>query len=182
DNVRVPVGNRVGPENEGWSVAKSLLAHERLNGARASDTRRALERAKEIAASETSCGKRLIDQDWFARRMWALEVELMALEQTILRFVADAAAGKSLGPETSLLKARGTLVLQGVRDLAVDAVGYYGLPDEFSVDELDDEDGYLGPEYAITLAAQRYTNRGSSIAGGSYEVQAMITAKRVLGL
>ena len=44
------------------------------------------------------------------------------------------------------------------------------------------DDGYLGPGYAVPLAGDRYTSRGSSIAGGSAEVQAMITAKRVLGL
>jgi hypothetical protein len=53
---------------------------------------------------------------------------------------------------------------------------------ETDVFELDDDDGFMGPEYAITLAAQRYSIRGSTIAGGSREVQAMITAKRVLGL
>ena len=48
--------------------------------------------------------------------------------------------------------------------------------------DADDEDGFLGPEYAITVAAERYSVRGSTIAGGSREVQAMVTAKRVLGL
>ncbi|MBT6272780.1 MAG: pimeloyl-CoA dehydrogenase large subunit, partial [Chromatiales bacterium] len=167
---------------KGWTVAKSLLSHERLGGARSSEIRRAVEKARAIATVEASGGGRLIDDDWFARRLWNLEIELTALEQTILRFVADVAAGKTLGAETSLLKARGARAHQGARDLLVDAVGYYGLPFEQDVFNVEDDDGYLGPDYAVTLAAQRYTTRGSSIAGGSNEVQSMITAKRVLGL
>ena len=182
DNVRIPVSNRVGPENQGWTVAKSLLSHERLGGARAAEVRRAVERAREVAMLERSGSGRLIDEDWFARRLWNVEIDLLALEQTIVRFVADVADGKELGPETSLLKARGSATNQVARDLLVDAVGYYGLPLETDVFELDDDDGFMGPEYAITLAAQRYSIRGSTIAGGSREVQAMITAKRVLGL
>lgn len=182
DDVRIPVSSRIGAENEGWTVAKSLLSHERLGGARASEIRRAVERARTVASEEWSGGGRLIDEDWFARRLWTLEIDLMALEQTIMRFVAEVAAGKELGPETSLLKARGSATNQAARDLLVDAVGYYGLPYEEDAFELADDDGFLGPEYAITLAAQRYSTRGSTIAGGSREVQAMVTAKRVLGL
>ncbi|MEM7408135.1 MAG: acyl-CoA dehydrogenase family protein [Pseudomonadota bacterium] len=182
DDVRIPVSNRVGPENEGWTVAKSLLSHERLGGARAAEIRRAVERARDVATRESSGAGRLIDEDWFARRLWAVEVDLLALEQTIVRFVADAADGKTLGPETSLLKARGSATNQAARDLLADAVGYYGLPFERDAFEFDDEDGFFGPEYAIALAGDRYSIRGSTIAGGSREVQAMVTAKRVLGL
>ena len=182
DNLRVPVENRVGEENRGWTVAKSLLAHERLGGARSSELRRILAKARAVASEESNGAGRLIDEDWFARRLWALEIDLIALEQTLSRFMADVSAGKSLGAETSLLKARGITAQQGVRDLLADAVGYYGLPFEQDIFEIESEDGYLGPEYAVTLAAERYTARGSSIAGGSHEVQSMITAKRVLGL
>ena len=87
-----------------------------------------------------------------------------------------------------MLKARGTIVHQAVRDLMVDAVGYYGLPAENDVFAIEDgevdaaESVFHGADYAAPLAGDRYTSRGSSIAGGSYEVQSMVTAKRVLGL
>jgi alkylation response protein AidB-like acyl-CoA dehydrogenase len=182
EDVRVPVTNCVGAENEGWTVAKSLLSHERLGGARSAETRRALDKTRAVAMREASGGGRLIDEDWFARKLWALEIDLIAVEQTIVRFLNDVEAGRTLGAETSLLKARGTEVHQGIRDLLSDAVGYYGLPFEQDVFGIEDDEGYLGPDYAATVAAERYTSRGSSIAGGSAEVQAMITAKRVLGL
>ncbi len=182
EDVRVPVANRVGNENEGWTVAKSLLSHERLGGARTAETRRYLENAKSIASRELDGGERLIDTDWFARRLWRLEIDLIALEQTIFRFVSDVMAGKTLGAETSLLKARGTEVRQGICDLLSDAAGYYGLPFEQDVFAVEQDETYFGAEDLVTLAGERYSSRGGSIAGGTAEVQAMVTAKRVLGL
>jgi alkylation response protein AidB-like acyl-CoA dehydrogenase len=185
DDLRVPAKNIVGKVNEGWTVAKGLLAHERLNGARQAEISRSVGQLYSVAAAERSGGGRLLDEDWFARKLWRIEVDLAGLQQTIQRFVAEAAAGKTLGAETSMLKARGTVLFQAARDLMVDAVGYYGLPYEFDVIEEGDSEAaedFFGPEYALTASAQRYSSRGSSIAGGSYEVQSMVTAKRVLGL
>ena len=183
DDVHIPFSNRVGEENKGWTVAKSLLSHERLGGARSAETRRLFEKARAVAGRELSGGRRLLDEDWFARRLWRLEIDLVAVEQTIVRFMAEVAAGRTLGPETSLLKSRGTEVRQNICDLLSDAVAYYGLPFEQDVFPMVGEDeGYFGPDYGVGLAGERYTSRGSSIAGGSAEVQAMVTAKRVLGL
>ncbi|MEM7253699.1 MAG: acyl-CoA dehydrogenase family protein [Pseudomonadota bacterium] len=182
EDVRVPVENRVGDEHAGWTVAKSLLAHERLNGARATETKRCLERLRAIAAEEAADGATLLDQDWFRRKLWRLEVDLAALQQTIVRFMNSMRSGLELGPETSMLRARGAIVQQQVRDLMVDAVAHYGLPMEADVLDAQEDDDFWGPVYARTLAAQRYQSRGMTIASGTYEVQAMVTAKRVLEL
>ena len=141
-----------------------------------------MENAKSIASRELDGSERLIDTDWFARRLWRLEIDLIALEQTIFRFVSDVMAGKTLGAETSLLKARGTEVRQGICDLLSDAAGYYGLPFEQDVFAVEQDETYFGAEDLVTLAGERYSSRGGSIAGGTAEVQAMVTAKRVLGL
>jgi Holliday junction resolvasome RuvABC DNA-binding subunit len=53
------------------------------------------------------------------RRLAAVEVELKALEYTDLRTLAAVAAGKAPGPESSILKIKGTEVAQQlVLDLA----------------------------------------------------------------
>tara|TARA_A100001037_G_scaffold167287_1_gene150383 strand:- start:910 stop:2109 length:1200 start_codon:yes stop_codon:yes gene_type:complete len=182
DDVRVPVENRVGAENDGWTVAKSLLAHERLGGSRAPETKRLLARLRHLAGQERAGGGRLLTEDWFQRKMWSLEIDHAALQQTIVRFVEAASQGNPLGAETSLLKARGNRLHQLVHDLLVDAVGYYGLPFDHDVGQLAIEQDFHGPDYAQQLAADRAFARGVSVAGGTQEIQSVVTAKRVLGL
>src|SRR5215475_357777 len=80
DNVKVPVANRVGEENKGWTYAKFLLVHERSGIARVAGSKRAVERLKEIAGSEMVDGKPLIETEDFSRKVAELEVELSALE------------------------------------------------------------------------------------------------------
>ena len=79
ENVRVPVENRVYKENEGWTCAKFLLAHERTGIAGVARSKRGLEKLRAIAANETQNGRPLADDLFFGRRMAELEIDLMAL-------------------------------------------------------------------------------------------------------
>ena len=54
----------------------------------------------------------------------------MALEFTELRILSQEAKGEKVGPESSILKVAGSEIQQRVSDLAMEAVGYYALPDE----------------------------------------------------
>ena len=54
DNVKVPVENRVFHENQGWTCAKALLAHERTGIAGVARSKRGLEKVREIAGTERS--------------------------------------------------------------------------------------------------------------------------------
>ena len=62
DNVKVPVENRVGEENKGWTYAKFLLVNERSGIAGVARSKRAVERLKEIAGAETD-RRRAADRD-----------------------------------------------------------------------------------------------------------------------
>ncbi|MEI9930243.1 MAG: acyl-CoA dehydrogenase family protein [Rhizomicrobium sp.] len=64
DNVKVPVANRVGEENKGWTYAKFLLVNERSGIARVAGSKRAVEKLKEIARAELDDGKPLIETDY----------------------------------------------------------------------------------------------------------------------
>jgi alkylation response protein AidB-like acyl-CoA dehydrogenase len=59
------------------------------------------------------------------RRVAALEIELMALEITVLRVSSNEAAGWRPGPEASILKIKGTEIQQAITELLVEAVGPY---------------------------------------------------------
>ena len=116
-DVRVPAKNLIGEENHGWTYAKFLLAHERSGIAGVARSKRGVEQLKEIAASEMLDGKPLLEDMGFARKISQLEIDLSALEITELRTLAGEQAGKGPGPESSLLKVKGTEIQQRLTEL-----------------------------------------------------------------
>jgi alkylation response protein AidB-like acyl-CoA dehydrogenase len=177
NNVRVPVANRIGEENKGWTYAKALLAHERTAIAGVADSLRALGRIREFARREVNGGKSLLADPLFRNRLSNVEIELMALEFTELRVLATLAAGGAPGAESSLLKIKGTELQQAVQSLFMEVAGYYQgvLPTELSAEQ-------LGHEFGSEARKAFMYGRASTIYGGSNEVQKNIIAKAVLGL
>ncbi len=181
DNVEVPVENLVGKENEGWTCAKFLLAHERSGIAGVARSKRGVERLKDLARAELADdgGPLIGDQD-FKRKIAELEIDLSALEYTELRVLASESAGKGPGVESSLLKVKGTEIQQRLTELAMEAVGAYTMPYFRSFGE--GNEGAVGPDYAKMTAPTYFNMRKTSIFGGSNEIQRNIIAKMVLGL
>jgi alkylation response protein AidB-like acyl-CoA dehydrogenase len=169
-NVRVPVDQRVGEEGQGWRYAKGLLTHERTGLAYVADSTRRLRRLRATAARTPTGRGRLIDDPLFAARLAEVEIDLMALEITELRTLAETASGQAPGNQSSILKLQGTLVLQRLTELFVECGGLQALPYSF-------EERGLREEVSTYLIG-----RSASIAGGTNEVQRDIIAKRVLGL
>jgi hypothetical protein len=181
DNVKVPVKNLIGKENEGWTYAKFLLGHERAGIAGVARSKRAVERLKKIATAEQDAGKPLIDNPEFARNVAELEVDLLALEFTELRTLARESKGGH-GPEASILKIKGTDIQQRLTELTMEAVSYYANPYRpFAHDKMTNE--YVpGPDYSHGVSQNYFLARRVTIYGGSNEIQRNIIAKMVLGL
>ncbi len=182
DNVEVPLDNLVGEDGKGWTYGKVLLQHERANIAGVARSRYRLRRLRKQVAASVRGAAPLANDKNFMRRLAALEVELKALEYTELRTLAAVASGKAPGPESSILKVKGTEIQQATDMLYLQAAGYYALPyvpDQF-------EAGFAGEpigEGAEIKSSLRYFNfRKASIYGGSNEIQKNIIAKHVLGL
>jgi len=155
ENVEVPVENRVGDEGQGWTIAKFLLEHERTGTAGIAQCRQQLGSLHEMLDREKIDDRRLNE------KIAQVEIELEALAFTELRTLAAESAGKRPGPESSILKVKGTEIQQAISELALDA---------------------LGP-YAERHAAPKYFNyRKTSIYAGSNEIQKNIIAKRILKL
>ncbi|OAO04060.1 acyl-CoA dehydrogenase family protein [Parasphingorhabdus sp.] len=181
-DVRVPAANLIGEENKGWTYAKFLLAHERSGIAGVARSKRGVEQLKEIAAAEMLDGKPLIEDMGFATKISQLEIDLSALEITELRTLAGEQAGKGPGPESSLLKVKGTEIQQRLTELTLEAVGYYGTPDFRSFPDDGSNDFPIGPDYAHHAAPTYFNMRKTSIYGGSNEIQRNIITKMILGL
>ncbi len=183
DNVKVPVENRIFEENQGWTAAKFLLAHERSGIAGVARSKRGIERIRKMAAAELGDDAGPLLQDpFFKRKVAELEIDLTALEFTELRTLAGEASGKGPGPESSLLKIKGTEIQQRVNELALEAAGHYGAPYFRGFPEGGDNAHPIGPDYAHETAPTYFNGRKTSIYGGSNEIQRNIIAKMVLGL
>src|SRR3954465_5985388 len=169
EDVWVPAENLIGEENQGWTMAKFLLGNERVGIARIGATKRMLAQAKEHAVNTGQ-----IEDPLLAAQIIELENELLALELTALRVVANSADGKP-HPASSVLKLKGTEVQQAVSELAVDVAGHLALASGAG-------EGSDIPDWA-RVATPNYLNlRKASIYGGSNEIQRQIIAGTILGL
>ena len=181
-DVRVPVANLVGEEGKGWTYAKYLLEFERGN-AYSHGLKASLAALKMIAASEQAGeGSALLEDPDFRRKLTEAEIAIQAMEFTELRILSSLSTGANVGPESSLLKCRGTEIQQLLTELTVEAVGNYVVPFDNSgpVKGLNVEP--IGPDYAAVAAPQYFNTRKVSIYAGSNEIQRNIMAKMVLGL
>ncbi len=175
DDVAVPVENLVHRENEGWTVAKYLLGYERLNTGRIGVSKRELARLKEIAARTVKNGRPLLADVRFRDRLARVEIELMALEMTNLRFVDEMQRTGAIGPEVSMLKIRGTEIQQELTELRMQAAGRAAR----RFRPID----YEGFDRQTAALAPRYFNfRKTSIYAGSNEIQRNLIARGLLGL
>jgi alkylation response protein AidB-like acyl-CoA dehydrogenase len=182
DDVRVPQVNRVGPENQGWTVAKYLLEFERGGGGAAPRLEVALDELKAIASKELEDGRPLLQQGDFRGRVSTLEIRTRALEFSELSNLARMSRGESPGPGSSLAKNTSVAIEQEINTLKLEAVQYYGLPHANFISLNGHDDLWVGPDYAETVTAKYLNSRAASIFGGSQEVQKNIIAKAVLGL
>jgi alkylation response protein AidB-like acyl-CoA dehydrogenase len=174
EDVVVPAENLVGEENHGWDYAKFLLGNERVGVAPVASTKRLLAQAKEHAREVRVGGAPLANDPLMAARIAELENEVLALELTAIRVVANSTDGKP-HPASSVLKLRGTELQQAVTELLVDIAGPASLASFAG-------EGSQVPEWA-RVATPSYLNfRKASIYGGSNEVQRQIIAGSILGL
>lgn len=176
DDVRVPVDNLVGEEGNGWGYGKVLLDRERAVGAST-----ALRLPSQVAAvSEAASriaygGGTLADLPAIASQLAQLEIEALTIETTVMRLMADAAAGVDSGPRASMLKLRWSETLQKVTELWTEVLGY-------DAAVFEDLSGECVPEdMPLALQGALYA-RVTSIYGGSSEIQRNIIARRSLGL
>jgi alkylation response protein AidB-like acyl-CoA dehydrogenase len=166
DNVRVPVSNRVGEENRGWTYAKFLLGHERTNTAGIGNCKRALARLKQMALTSSANGRPLWADTRFRDRIARVELELTALEITNLRVLSAMSRGGAPGPEVSALKIKGSEIIQELVELQMHVLGPAAIASL--------------PEVPTT--GQYFNLRKTTIYAGSTEIQKNIIAKLVLGL
>ncbi|WP_372781612.1 acyl-CoA dehydrogenase family protein [Litorivivens sp.] len=176
-DVRVPVENRIGEENKGWTYAKALLTYERTALSGVGYCKRTLKRIRELAAQESHGGRPLLADPDFQAQLSDLEMEVTSLEYLELRVLNAVDKGGAPGMESSLLKLKGSDCQQAVQTLFWNVAAAYGgvLPDE-------DHGIHSGHEFGNVARREYMFGRATTIYGGSNEVQRNIIAKFGLGL
>lgn len=182
ENVRVPVSGLLGKENDGWTVAKYLLQHER-GGSYSPSLKTRVGLLKSFASQEASGTSQplMADAD-FARKIAAAEIELSVLESFEQKIFSAVVGGQPVGSISSAIKVRGTEMRQRVTELVVEAVGYYGLLYQPEARAYGSNIDPVGSTLAATAMPQYLNDRAASIYAGSNEIQRNIITKTVLGL
>jgi acyl-CoA dehydrogenase len=175
DQVRVPKTNRVGAENQGWTVAKYLLEFERGGGS-APGLRIGLERVARIAEAAHD------DDPHHRRRLADAEIAASAIDISERRVLSELASGRNPGPASSMLKINGTEAMQRIDELSIAALGDYAFVEQRGAREPLSNVAAIGPESGLTAMPRYLNNRAATIYGGSNEIQRDIIARLVLGL
>jgi len=127
----------------------------------------------------------------FRAKLAQAGVDVAALEAVELRTMSALSGGQAPGPESSMTKAVGTELSQRLTELALEAVGVWGLPFQPYVTSpggltpgyhAPDDTDAAGPDYSWPVAAKYFNDRAGSIYAGTNEIQRNVVAERVLGL
>lgn len=188
ENVRVPKDQLVGEAGMGWTYAKYLLEKERTSSAFLHFNRTELAKARLIAEREPCGAGRLIDRPDFEQRLARAEVDVLALEYSVLRVLSQEGAPASgnarlLDAIVSVLKLRGSALQQQVTTLQFEALGLRGLRAwKHGEGEAATAEDALWPAHVVGRTAMSLFARASTIYGGAQEIQKNIIAKLAFGL
>lgn len=178
DDVRVPADALVGEENQGWTLAKYLLQHER--GAAWAPTLRArlcrLQAAADAAFAAAAPDAH--EADDMALRLADAECAIDAIEATELQSLRAQARGEPAGIRPSMGKVLGSELKQRLTELGVEIAAHHAAVDL----PLDDglQDGLSISEEAVFSMSAYLNDRAASIYAGSNEVQRNIVAAHLL--
>ena len=177
DNVRVPMSNRIGEENQGWSYAKYLLEFERGGSFSAQRIWHEVEHLRHLIVDIGEQNPQFNGKGEVSSKLARIEIDLKSLEITELRILSALSGGGNPGAESSIMKLTATRLEQAVNELATEVIGYSAL----AMAAPEDGSTYQ-PDYISSIVPRYLNNRAASIFGGSQEIQRNIIAKMVLGL
>lgn len=170
ENVRVEKNQVVGRINDGWTIAKYLLTHEReMIGSSG------LVRSSGVPVSKTAVEVLGTDNGVLADTMLRADIARHEMDEygfalTIERARDEVKAGVSLGAAASMFKYYGTELNKQRNDLLMSISGQRALDWEGG----PNQDGHLPKAWL--------RSKGNSIEGGTSEIQLNIIAKHLLGL
>ena len=186
DDARVPADNLVGEPGAGWGYAKFLLTNERTMSAEVPHSKRDLVQLKRLAAAARKNGRPLDQDPMFRAKMARAEVDVTALEWSVLRLLNGEEGDPKLNAVGSMLKLRGAELRQTLAELSAEALGDHGVAVALDPEGMHNlrDDGLVAPiaEEGYGISHKAMFRRATTIYGGTNEIQRTIIAKSVLGL
>lgn len=169
EGVRVPVADRIGEENGGWSIARTSLGHERAASilVQAGNYRRIVSELIELARQ-----RGLTNQPRVRQQLAELETKVRLMQLNGSRHVATIIATGETGPTASVGRLFSSLFEQRLHEIAVDLLGPYG-----TLGRRDDHAVERGRWVWGMLRT-----RASTIGAGTAEIQRNTIGEQVLKL
>ncbi len=171
-DARVPAGQIIGQRGDGWTVANTLLGHERGMLGNPNATLARYTALVALLEQETIDGRRLLDEPLFRERLMRIQGRMLALRCNDLRILTAQLAGNSAGLPGMLVKLAGTELRHDLEGLAIDALGELGVL--YRGSPLLRDGGFWQQHHMYFL--------GLIIGGGTSQIQKNIIAERALGL
>jgi alkylation response protein AidB-like acyl-CoA dehydrogenase len=172
DDVRVPAENLVGPENDGWKVANTTLAHERNMLGSTAQTQVLFDGLLRLARRVRRGGRPLAEDPLARQRLAELKIQVEALRWNAYRNLTSTLRKRPPGIAASVTKLATTELNHEIARAALEFLGQQG-PLYRGSRHL--EDGGLWPyQFMFSL--------GMIIGGGTSQIQRNIIAERGLGL
>jgi len=170
EDVRMEKDQVVGEPNQGWTIAKYLLTHEREMIGASGNLQAGAESLSEIAIKKLGLENGQLSNPVLRSDIVRFEIDEVCHQLTMERARDEIKAGASLGPAASMFKYYGTELNKRRYELLM-SLG--------SVDAL----AWAGTASAAGQLPRLWLrSRGNSIEGGTSEIQLNIVAKRILGL
>lgn len=169
DNVKVPKENLVGELNNGWTIAKYLLTHERqmIGGIGEADQKFS---ARDVVLDAVGLHNGVLNDSILRTELVTYEMNLAIYDMTIERAIDEAKAGNNSGAASSLFKYFGTELNVQAMEIIMTAGGM----DELAIEGEATNNGFIAKRFL--------RSKGNTIEGGTSEIQLNIISKNILGL
>ena len=169
DDVKVPKENLVGELNNGWTIAKYLLTHERqmIGGIGEADQKFV---ARDVVLDAVGLHNGVLNDSILRTELVTYEMNLAIYDMTIERAIDEAKAGNNSGAASSLFKYFGTELNVQAMEIIMTAGGM----DELAIEGEATSNGFIAKRFL--------RSKGNTIEGGTSEIQLNIISKNILGL
>lgn len=169
DDVKVPKENLVGKLNNGWTIAKYLLTHERqmIGGIGEADQKFS---TRDVVVDAVGLHNGVLNDSILRTELVTHEMNLAIYDMTIERAIDEAKAGNNSGAASSLFKYFGTELNVQAMEIIMTAGGM----DELAIEGEATNNGFIAKRFL--------RSKGNTIEGGTSEIQLNIISKNILGL